>query len=110
MSEVLPHAEIFVMSSDYEGMSNALIEAMYMGIPVVTTSVSGTKELISNGVNGFIVPIRNQKAFTEAIIKLIESKALRDKFASEEVNIINKVSPLIIFNQWENVINKVWKN
>lgn len=110
LAEILPHAEIFAMSSDYEGMSNALIEAMYMGIPVVTTAVSGTKELIENGHNGFVVPVRDEKAFTEALMKLVENKELRKQFASEEISIINKVQPTVIFNQWENIINKVWKN
>lgn len=109
LADILPHAEIFAMSSDYEGMSNALIEAMYMGIPVVTTAVSGTKELIENGKNGFVVPIRDEKAFTEALIKLVESEELRKQFATEEINIINKVQPSVIFEQWEKIIDNVWK-
>lgn len=109
LSAVLPHAEIFVMSSDYEGMSNALIEAMYVGIPVVTTAVSGTKELIKDGVNGFVVPIKDEKAFAEAILKLLNDKDKRELFSAEEVNIISKVKPSIIFKNWEKVIEKVWR-
>lgn len=108
LGEVLPHAEIFAMSSDYEGMSNALIEAMYVGIPVVTTAVSGTKELIENGTNGFVVSVRDEKAFAEALMRLVENKTLRERFAEKEVDIINKVQPSIILKQWETIIKDVW--
>lgn len=109
LGEVLPHAEIFAMSSNYEGMSNALIEAMYVGIPVVTTAVSGTKELIEDGINGFVVPIEDEKAFAEALMKLVEDNTLREQFAEKEVEIINKVQPSIILKQWETIIKDVWK-
>lgn len=45
LQDVLPKAKMFVLTSDYEGMSNAMIEAMYVGLPVVTTAVSGAEEL-----------------------------------------------------------------
>lgn len=107
LGEILPHAEIFAMSSDYEGMSNALIEAMYVGIPVVTTAVSGTKELIEDGTNGFVVPVGDEKAFAAALMKLVENKTIREKFAEEEVRISDKVQPSMIFKQWEEIIKNI---
>lgn len=109
LGNVLPKAEIFALSSDYEGMSNALIEAMYVGVPVVTTAVSGTKELIDNGKNGYIVPVGDEKAFTEALMTLVENKNIRNQFAQKEIQIITKVQPLCIMNKWQEIINKVWK-
>lgn len=109
LGDVLPHAEVFALSSDYEGMSNALIEAMYVGIPVVTTAVSGTKELIDNGKNGFVVPVVDEKAFTEALMKLVEDDELKRTFAQEEVQIIGKVQPSIIFAKWNQIINELWR-
>ena len=53
----LKKSKIFCLSSIYEGMSNALVEAICVGLPIVTTKVSGTEELIKNGENGFIVNI-----------------------------------------------------
>lgn len=107
LGEVLPHAEVFAMSSNYEGMSNALIEAMYVGIPVVTTAVSGTKELIENGTNGFVVPVGDEKSFAEALMKLLDNKKLREQFAEKGVTIINKVKPSIILKQWEAIIKNI---
>ena len=73
------------------------------------TAVSGTKELIKDGVNGFVVPIKDEKAFADAILKLLNDKDKRELFSAEEVNIISKVKPSIIFKKWENVIEKVWR-
>ena len=109
LGEMLPKAEIFALSSNYEGMSNALIEAMYVGVPVVTTAVSGTHELIMNGENGFVVPVGDEIAFSEALIKLVEDKDLRHKFASESTNVIEKVELFRIVNQWDELIKRVWK-
>ena len=108
--DVLPKAEIFALSSDYEGMSNALIEAMYVGLPVVTTEVSGTKELIESGKNGIVVPVGDEQKFTEALEKLIQDENLRIQLAKNAVQIIGKVQPLAIMNQWENIISEVFKN
>lgn len=107
LGDVLPQAEIFAMSSNYEGMSNALIEAMYVGVPVVTTTVSGTKELIEDGTNGFVVPIGDEKSFAEALMKLVENKALREQFAEKGVDIIKKVHPSMIFKQWKTIIKNI---
>lgn len=109
LEQILPKADIFVMSSNYEGMSNALIEAMYVGVPVVTTNVSGTKELIDNGKNGFIVPLKNERALTAALITLVENSALRESFAKEAVEIIKWVNVPTIIDKWQEIFNKVWK-
>ena len=50
--EKMNSAAMFVLSSDYEGMPNALIEAMCLGLPVISTAVSGATDLIQNGENG----------------------------------------------------------
>ena len=54
MPEIYQKADIFVLPSYNEGMSNALLEAMACGLPVVVTDVGGTEELVENGVNGFV--------------------------------------------------------
>lgn len=110
LNEVLPHAEIFALSSNYEGMSNALIEAMYVGIPVVTTAVSGTEELIESGRNGLVVPIKDTLAFASAMNNLIENKSLSKQMAVEETNIAFKVNPEVIIRKWEHLIIKVYSN
>lgn len=65
---------MFVLSSDYEGISNSMIEALAMGVPVISTDcpVGGSRTYIENGVNGILTPVGDQKALSEAMIKLAD--------------------------------------
>ena len=100
-------SELFCLSSDYEGMSNSMIEAICMGLPIVTTRVSGTEELIQDGENGFIVNINDADGMSEALVRLMTDDALR--ISMGEVN--KKKAQLFhidtIVNQWLALIGKV---
>ena len=75
-------ADIFVLSSVNEGLPNALVEAMVCGVPVVSTDCeSGPNEVIYDGENGFLVPIRDEKALADAVLKLLKDQGLREKFS-----------------------------
>ena len=78
--EVLRHlqgSDIFILSSLSEGISNAVLEAMSCGLPVVTTDCGGMAEAITNGVEGFLVPLRDSEAMARAIAKLADKPDLR---------------------------------
>lgn len=60
-------ADVFVLNSTYEGLSYALVEAMALGTPVVATAVGGNPELITNGVDGLLVPPGDDAALHEAL-------------------------------------------
>ena len=63
--------DIYVLSSDYEGIALALVEATASGLPVVATSVGGVPEVIVDGFNGLLVPPRQPKALAQAIVRLL---------------------------------------
>lgn len=90
--------ECYVLSSVSEGMPNALMEAMAIGMPCVATDCNnGPAELIENGVNGILTPIRNPQFMAEAIIKIIENKNFADKLSAnaikiKDTNSIEKIS------------------
>src|SRR5262249_54503221 len=62
---------------DRDGIPNVLVEAMAMGIPVVSTPVSAIPELVEDGVNGLLVPQRDAEALARALARLLEDPALR---------------------------------
>ena len=74
---------MFVLSSDYEGMPNALMEAMAMGLPCISTDCpsGGPRRLISDGVNGLLVPVDNEVALSDAMEKIISDKEFADKLS-----------------------------
>ena len=74
-------AEMFVLSSDYEGMSNALIEAMMMGLPCISTACTGSDELITDGEDGLLVPVGSANGLCEAMTRLADDAELQARLA-----------------------------
>ena len=77
----LLQADIFVLASFAEGVPVALMEAMAMGIPCVSTFVAGIPELIRDGIDGLLVPPSSQPALASALAQLIVDTDLRSRFA-----------------------------
>ena len=98
-------SSIFVMSSNYEGLSNALIEAMMQGKACVSTSYPGADELINNGKNGLIVPCNDAQALANAIIDLFDKKELRQKLASNAAINSMKYQKDNVLKEWKKVID-----
>ncbi len=75
----LPQADLFVISSHQEGVSNAALEGMAAGLPVVTTTAGGMSEVVRNGVDGFVVPVRDIRALADRIKCLLADAELRER-------------------------------
>jgi glycosyltransferase involved in cell wall biosynthesis len=75
VSRVLAATDVFVMASYTEGFSNAMVEAVASGRPLVTTDVSGSRDLIQEGLNGFIIRERSPQIFAD---KILDALALPD--------------------------------
>ena len=99
-------AEFFVLSSDYEGLSNALIEAMMMGLPCISTDCAGASDVIEDGVDGIIVPIRDRNKMAEAMDKLIGDSALRKGYSEKAIVQTKKFSVDVIVDKWQEIILK----
>jgi glycosyltransferase involved in cell wall biosynthesis len=72
----LQQADAFLLSSLSEGISNAVLEAMACGLPVVTTDCGGMREAVTDGVEGFVVPVRDPEAMAEALSRLVSDRDL----------------------------------
>ncbi len=80
----LKNSSVFVLSSIYEGFANVLVEAMVCSVPVIATRCpSGPEEIITDGVNGLLVPIKDEKALAEAMIDLLKDKNKSERLAKE---------------------------
>ena len=97
-------AEMFVLSSDYEGLSNALLEAMMMGLPCITTDCAGATEAVEDGVDGIIIPIRNRKKMSEAMEKLITDASLRNQFSEKAVEHSKRFRTDRVVDKWEELL------
>lgn len=102
---VLAHAQVFVLSSDVEGMPNALMEAMALGVPSVSTDVSGVRDIICDGENGYVVPKRDADALAERLCELIESEEKRQKFSQASFSVMETFGKEKIFGQWLELVS-----
>lgn len=106
IEEKLEKAKIFVLTSDYEGMPNALMEAMALKLAVISTDCpcGGPETLIDNGKNGLLVPIKNEKALIEAMEKLLKDDKYMEQIGNEAGKITEVVNPQKIYKEWEKYI------
>ena len=104
----LRKANVFVLSSDFEGIPNSLLEAMSYGMPVISTNCSpgGAAFLIKNEVNGLLVPRGNECALADGIIRLLKNSEERKKLGAKARNSMKRFDEQNIIKQWEEVINK----
>lgn len=100
-------AEIFVLSSYYEGMPNALIEAMCLGLPVISTKVSGATDLIDDHKNGLLVENGDQNGLENALLEFIENKELSSLNARNAVELNSRLELSKIMDEWITFITKV---
>jgi len=78
----LATADLFVLSSHYEGFPNALLEAMALGLPVISTDCpTGPAELLDGGRYGLLVPPDNPDELANAMLSLVRSEAQRQRYA-----------------------------
>ena len=105
--EHIKSAEAFVLSSDYEGMPNALIEAMCLGIPSISTKVSGATDLIKDHENGILTELDNQEQLEKAMLELIEDKELAEKLAINAAKLNEELEVSKIMEQWTDFIKEL---
>lgn len=102
-------AQLYVMTSDYEGMPNALLEAMCVGLPVISTRVSGAVDVIENGENGALVDVNDVDALTAEIRHFLTDKEHASRCAKNASMLADDLKKEKIISQWTEYIETFMK-
>ena len=103
----MARADLFVLPSIAEGFPNVLVEAMICGCPVVSTDCSsGPSEIITNGLNGILVPVNDIIAMSEAIISLLNDEERRSWLVENARKKADEFNCSIIGRHYANLLNK----
>ncbi len=106
VGSILAHANCFVMSSRFEGFPNALLEAMAVGLPVVSYSCpSGPSDIITHELNGLLVEPENIKGLSDAMARVLGSGELRRRLGDAARIEMSKFSLEQVTNRWEQLFN-----
>ncbi len=104
--DILP-AKMFVTTSLYEGMSNALIEAMCVGLPCISTSVSGATDLINDGKNGFLVDEGDVKKVFEKMLFIADHSEEANTLGCNASQAYHLLSSEVISGEWVNYLKSM---
>ena len=101
--EKMKSAVIYVSSSNYEGISNAMLEALAIGVPVICTDcpAGGARTYIQDGINGYLVPVGDEDALCEKLNELYRDKKIQDRFSEGSKRIRSDLSMEKIGAKWE---------
>lgn len=100
------NAMMYISSSDYEGISNSMLEALATGVPSICTDcpVGGARMFINSGINGFLVPVNDSKELYKKMKILADDDDLRKQFTMESPKIKQLLSIEKICSEWEKII------
>lgn len=104
-------ADVFLLTSNYEGWGLVVIQAANYSLPIIMTDVGCAREVIKDGQNGIVIPVNNQKALEEAMIKVVEDSELRKKLSENAKKAIlglpSKDETLKLYKQsWQMTLKK----
>lgn len=102
--EEIANAKMFVLPSNYEGLSNALLEAMSIGLPCISTNCAGSDEVIKHNYNGKLISIGNTAELIESMKELIENDALSKEIRAQAKESSKKFNSVTVLKKWEKIL------
>lgn len=109
LPEEIMDASLFVLPSDYEGMPNALIEAMVMGLPCIATDCpcGGPAMLIQDRVSGLLVPVGDEQMLAGAMRYMLSDRQSAEKMGQAARALKEKVAPERVCEEWQHYIDQI---
>lgn len=106
--DIVNSCDLFLFATLHENLSNALLEAMACGLPVVATNVGGNIDVVENEKNGYLIPPANTKEIVEKVTKIADDVPLRKRFSKRSKEIIEeKFSQEVVYNQLSKVYDRM---
>ena len=112
VKERIKTSKLFVLSSNTEGMPNALMEALALGIPCISTDCpcGGPRMLMEGKENGILVPVGNSGKMAEAMRTILKDENLWFKYSKNAYKITEELSPAIVNGKWEQYLYSIMGN
>ena len=100
------NASVFVSSSDFEEMSNSMLEAMAIGLPVVCTDcpIGGARMVIKNNINGILTPVGDDRIFADEIIGLLKNPEKAKRLGKQASELRKQLNVKKIAKEWEKLL------
>ena len=103
---VVAGAEAGLLSSDWENLPHSAVEALSVGVPVVSTAVGGVPEVVRDGENGLLVPPGDPDVLAAAIRRILEEPGLRDRLAAAAKPSVEALSSDIVYGKLESLLSE----
>ncbi len=108
-NDIYKEGNIFVLPSLHEGLPNALLEAMVMGLPCIASDCpcGGPRMIIEHGENGLLFPVNDVDSLADCMMRLAIQSGFAERMGKKASSIKNKVAPETVFAQWLSFINNI---
>lgn len=109
LEKELPKGSVYAFSSDWEGMPNSLLEAMALGMPIVATDCpcGGPATVMTNEVDGLLIPVKDEDALVAGLNRLIEDRELAERLGNNARKIADIGNSQAVFAQWKDFLESV---
>ena len=109
LEKELPKGSVYAFSSDWEGMPNSLLEAMALGMPIVATDCpcGGPATVMTNEVDGLLIPVKDEDALVAGLNRLIEDRDLAERLGNNARKIADIGNSKAVFAKWKDFLESV---
>ena len=105
VNERMKNAKMYISTSNYEGISNSMIESLAMGVPTICTDcpVGGAKMMIKNNINGILIPVGDEDALLKAMLKIAKDEKFSLYLSNNALKVREEFSIDNILKKWEEI-------